>query len=79
MSRGKIAFEQGPCGIISLERYTATHVFALAVSFAAALPLVFLCSRVRTKARARASALCHLLPVRTPRRDRRARTRSPLS
>ena len=46
MSRGKIAFEQGPCGIVSLERYTATHVFALAVSSravcaAAALALIF--------------------------------------
>ena len=47
MSRGKIAFEQGPCGIVSLERYTATHVFALAVSSSCVLLLLsfFLCSK----------------------------------
>ena len=45
MSRGKIAFKQGPCGIISLKRYPVTHVCALAVSCAAVLSshLVFGC------------------------------------
>ena len=58
MSRGKIAFEQGPCGFVSLERYTATHVFALAVSSSCVLLLLsffYVRSETNEGARARAS------------------------